>query len=100
MVNKIDRPAAGPDWVVDRTFDLFVELGATDEQADLPVLYTRALEGRAGRTPEALADDLTPLFETILAAIPPPELPRMVRRSSWSLRFSTATMSARLRWAA
>ena len=74
VVNKVDRPAARPHWVVDQAFDLFVELGATDEQADLPVLYTRALEARAGHDPDELADDLSPLFETIVAEIPPPDV--------------------------
>jgi len=72
VVNKVDRPAARPHWVVDRALDLFIELGASDEQADFPVLFTRALEGRAGLDPEALADDLGPLFETIVASVPPP----------------------------
>ena len=74
VVNKVDRPAARPHWVVDETFDLFVELGADDEQADLPVVFTRALEGRAGYNPGELADGLAPLFDTILAQIPPPDV--------------------------
>ena len=74
VVNKIDRPAARPDWVVDETFDLFVELGATDEQANFPVLFTQAIEGRASLEHETLADDLSPLFETILDHIPPPDV--------------------------
>ena len=48
VVNKIDRPAARPDWVTGETLDLFMELGASDEQADFPILYTQALVGRAG----------------------------------------------------
>ncbi len=72
VVNKIDRPYARPDWVVNETFDLFIELGATDEQADFPVLYTHAVEGRAGHEPGDLANDLGPLFETILRRIPSP----------------------------
>ena len=74
VVNKVDRPAARPAWVVDKTLDLFIELGATDEQVDFPVLYTRALEGRAGRDPDKLADDLAPLFETILSNVSPPSV--------------------------
>ena len=74
VVNKVDRPASRPDWVVDQTFDLFIELGASDEQADFPVLFTRALEGRAGTSPDDLADDLTPLFRSILDHIPPPDV--------------------------
>ncbi len=72
VVNKIDRPAARPDWVVNETFDLFVELRATDEQADFPVLYTQAIEGRAGQSPEGLSDDLAPLFDAIVETLPPP----------------------------
>lgn len=72
VVNKIDRPAARPDYAVNATFDLFVELGATDEQADFPVLFTRALEGKAGFEPDALEPNLFPLFDTVLKHIPPP----------------------------
>jgi GTP-binding protein len=74
VVNKIDRPAARPDFVVNATFDLFVDLGATDEQADFPVIYTKALEGRAGHQPDDLASDLRPLFDTILEHLPPPQV--------------------------
>ncbi|MCI0394809.1 MAG: translational GTPase TypA [Chloroflexi bacterium] len=74
VINKVDRPAARPDYAVNATFDLFIELGATDEQADFPVIYTRALEGRAGSSPEELHDDLRPLFDAILDHIPPPEV--------------------------
>lgn len=72
VVNKIDRPAARPEYVVNATFDLFIELGATDEQADFPILYTVALEGKAGREPHDLADNLESLFETVVDYIPPP----------------------------
>ena len=72
VVNKIDRPAARPDWVVDATFDLFIDLGASEEQAEFPVIYTRALDGHAGHSPDALDADLTPLFDTILEHLPAP----------------------------
>ena len=72
VVNKIDRPAARPNAVVDETFDLFIDLGASEEQADFPVIYTRALEGRAGLTPDGLADDLAPLFDAMLDHLPAP----------------------------
>ncbi len=72
VVNKIDRPAARPEHAVNATFDLFVDLGATDAQADFPVIYTRATEGRAGFSPATLGDDLRPLFDTILGHLPPP----------------------------
>ena len=71
VINKIDRPHARLDEALNETFDLFVELGASDEQADFPVVYAIGMEGRAGRTPE-LSPDLTPLFETILNEIPAP----------------------------
>ena len=74
VVNKIDRPAARPDFVVDATFDLFVDIGADDEQADFPVIYTQALAGRAGFAPDALAEDLRPLFDTIVEYLPPPQV--------------------------
>jgi len=72
VVNKIDRPAARPHWVVDQTLDLFIDLGASDEQADFPVLYTQALAGRAGTEPDELDDDLGPLFEAIVDHVPAP----------------------------
>jgi GTP-binding protein len=72
VVNKIDRPAARPDYVVNATFDLFIDLGASEEQADFPVIYTAALEGRAGYQPDAMEADLRPLFKTILDYLPPP----------------------------
>jgi GTP-binding protein len=72
VVNKIDRPASRPDEVVNATFDLFIDLGADERQADFPVIYARALEGRAGFAPDKLEADLRPLFDTILDYIPPP----------------------------
>lgn len=72
VVNKIDRPQARPNHVVNATFDLFVDLGATDEQAEFAVLYTDALKGVAGRSPLKLHDSLEPLFAAILDRIPPP----------------------------
>ncbi len=76
VVNKIDRPAARPEFVVNATFDLFVDLGATDEQADFPVVYTRALEARAGLDPNDLEDDLRALFGAILEHLPGPTVER------------------------
>jgi GTP-binding protein len=72
VVNKIDRPAARPEYAVNAAFDLFIDLEATEEQADFPVIYTKALEGVAGHEPDDLADDLTPLFETIIGYLPGP----------------------------
>ncbi len=76
VVNKIDRPAARPDYAVNATFDLFIDLGASDEQADFPVIFTKALDGRAGYTPDDLEGDLRPLFDTILNHLPPPNVDR------------------------
>ncbi len=74
VINKVDRPAARPEEAANRTFDLFVDLGATEEQAEFPLVYTDALTGRAGLSPGVLAPDLTPLFETILTALPAPRV--------------------------
>ncbi len=73
VVNKVDRKDAEPARVLNDTFDLFIELGASDEQADFPVVYAQATAGRAGLTPE-LSEDLQPLFQTILRHIPAPKV--------------------------
>ncbi len=73
VVNKVDRPNARPGWVVNATFDLFIELGATDEQADFPVIYAVATDGRAGLVPDPLENHLQPLFEAILNTLPGPQ---------------------------
>jgi GTP-binding protein len=72
VINKVDRAYARPLEVLNETFDLFVELGANDEQANFPVIYAIGLQGRAGYAPDALEPTLTPLFETILREIPAP----------------------------
>lgn len=72
VVNKVDRAAARPDYVVNGTFDLFIDLGATEEQAEFPVVYTVALEGASGLRVDALQPTLEPLFDTILDFLPPP----------------------------
>jgi GTP-binding protein len=72
VVNKIDRPMSRPDYAVNATFDLFIDLEASEEQADFPVIYTKALEGKAGLSPDNLADDLSPLFSAIINHLPPP----------------------------
>ncbi|MGY0217959.1 translational GTPase TypA [Endozoicomonadaceae bacterium StTr2] len=74
VVNKIDRPGARPDWVVDQVFDLFDRLGATDEQLDFPIMYASALEGVAGEDPGSMAQDMTPLFEMITEQVPAPQV--------------------------
>lgn len=73
VVNKIDRPDARIDEVVDETFDLLIDLGAGDDQIDLPVLYTNALAGTATLDPAEPGENLLPLFRTILDHIPAPE---------------------------
>jgi GTP-binding protein len=72
VVNKIDRPMSRPEYAVNATFDLFIDLEASEEQSDFPVIYTRALEGQAGYEPNDMADDLTPLFDTIIGYLPGP----------------------------
>jgi GTP-binding protein len=74
VINKIDRPGARPDWVVDQVFDLFVNLGASDEQLDFPIVYASALRGFAGLDPNEVAEDMTPLFETIVNSVAAPDV--------------------------
>ena len=72
VINKIDRPNARPAEVLNEIYDLFIELGANDEQIDFPVIYTSARSGLSGFSPDSLEDNLTPLFSTILKYIPAP----------------------------
>lgn len=72
VINKVDRPGARPDWVMDQVFDLFDRLGGTDEQLDFPVIYASALNGVAGLEADELAEDMTPLFEMIVDKVSPP----------------------------
>ncbi|WP_317932493.1 translational GTPase TypA [Halioxenophilus sp. WMMB6] len=74
VINKIDRPGARPDWVLDQVFDLFDNLGATDEQLDFPVIYASALNGIAGPDPSEMAEDMTPLYQMIVDRVPAPEV--------------------------
>jgi GTP-binding protein len=74
VINKVDRPFARPDEALNETFDLFIELGASDYQAEFPVVYAIGLVGKAGYAPAGLHSDLTPLFETILKEIPAPKV--------------------------
>ena len=73
VVNKVDRPDARPMEVVDEALELFIELGATAEQLDFPVVYASARDGQSGMTPDTLQNDMRPLFDTIISAIPAPE---------------------------
>ena len=74
VINKVDRPGARPDWVMDQVFDLFDNLGASDEQLDFPVIYTSAINGIAGEDHENMATDMTPLYEMIVSEVPAPEV--------------------------
>jgi len=74
VINKIDRPGARANWVLDQTFDLFDRLGATEEQLDFPVIYTSALMGYAGLDEDVRSGDMTPLFETIVKYVQSPQV--------------------------
>ena len=74
VINKIDRPGSRPDWVMDQVFDLFDSLGATDEQLDFPVMYTSAINGIAGTSADDMADDMTPLFESLVENVKAPDV--------------------------
>ncbi|OUS02261.1 GTP-binding protein TypA [Gammaproteobacteria bacterium 54_18_T64] len=76
VINKVDRPGARPDWVMDQVFELFDRLGATDEQLDFPVIYASALNGVAGLDHNDLAEDMQPLFEMIVDKVPVPDADR------------------------
>ncbi|GAA0521091.1 translational GTPase TypA [Pigmentiphaga sp. GD03639] len=70
VINKIDRPGARPDWVINQTFDLFDKLGASEEQLDFPVVYASGLNGYAGLTEDVRSGDMKPLFDVILDKVP------------------------------
>ncbi|WP_119393501.1 translational GTPase TypA [Salinibius halmophilus] len=74
VINKIDRPGARPDWVMDQIFDLFDNLGATDEQLDFPVVYASALNGFAGLDADNMGEDMTELFQAIVDLVPAPDV--------------------------
>ncbi len=74
VINKVDRNLARPTWAVNATFDLFVELGATEEQADFPIIYSVATAGQAGLDPDDLQGSLKPLFDAIVETLPPPTI--------------------------
>ncbi len=73
VINKIDKPGARPDWVIDQVFDLFDNLGATDEQLDFQVVYASALNGWASADADQPGEDMTPLFEAIVEQVSPPD---------------------------
>jgi GTP-binding protein len=72
VVNKVDRPGARPDWVVDQVFDLFDRLGATEEQLDFPIIFASAIQGISGLDHEDMGTDMQPLFETVIEHVPAP----------------------------
>jgi GTP-binding protein len=74
VINKVDRPGARPDWVIDQVFDLFDKLGATEEQLDFPIVYASALNGIAGLSLDTMAEDMTPLFQAVIDRVRPPEV--------------------------
>ena len=74
VVNKIDKPGARPDWVIDQVFELFDRLGASDDQLDFPIVYTSAVGGYAGLESGITEGDMTPLFETIVDHCPTPDV--------------------------
>jgi len=74
VINKVDRPGARPDWVLNQTFDLFDRLGATNDQLDFPVVYASALHGYAGLDAETRSGDMTPLYEAIMRHVPTPKV--------------------------
>ena len=74
VINKVDRPEARPHWVLDQVFELFDNLGATDEQLDFTVIYASAINGLAGHEPDELADDMTPLLDMITEKVDAPDV--------------------------
>jgi GTP-binding protein len=74
VVNKIDKPGARPDWVIDQVFELFDRLGASDEQLDFPIIYASAINGFAGDDDTVQDGDMNPLFEAIVEHCPQPEV--------------------------
>jgi GTP-binding protein len=91
VINKVDRPGARIDWVINQTFDLFDKLGATEEQLDFPIVYASGLNGYAGLSPDVREGDLRPLFDAVLEHVPvrpaDPEAPLQLQITS--LDFST-----------
>ncbi|MDB5968303.1 MAG: typA [Hydrocarboniphaga sp.] len=74
VINKVDRPGARPDWVVDQVFDLFDKLGANDTQLDFPIVYASALHGYAGLSSDVREGDMDPLYQTIVDKVVPPKV--------------------------
>lgn len=97
VINKIDKPDARPQFALDKTFDLFLELGASDEIANFPVIYASAKAGKAGLEP--ILEDMTgitPLFETILSYIPAPQADRTAPLQMLTVSISPDNFKGRL----
>jgi len=86
VINKVDRPGARIDWVINQTFDLFDKLGATEEQLDFPIVYASGLNGYAGLTQDVREGDMRPLFDAVLEHVPvrpaDPEAPLQLQITS------------------
>ena len=74
VVNKIDKPGARPDWVIDQVFELFDNLGASDDQLDFPIIYASSLNGYASEDDSVREGDMTPIFEAIVEHCPVPDV--------------------------
>lgn len=74
VINKVDRPGARPDWVVDQVFDLFDNLGATEEQLDFPIVYASALNGTSGLDPAEMTENMDVLFQAVVDNVSPPDV--------------------------
>ena len=74
VINKVDRPGARPDWVVDQVFDLFDNLGATEEQLDFPIVYASALNGTSGLDPAEMTENMDVLFQAVVDNVAPPDV--------------------------
>ena len=74
VINKVDRPGARPDWVVDQVFDLFDNLGATEDQLDFPIVYASALNGTSGLDPAEMTENMDVLFQSVIDFVKPPKV--------------------------
>ncbi len=95
VINKVDRPGARPDWVLNQTFDLFDRLGATNEQLDFPVVYASALHGYAGLNQDIRSGDMTPLYEAIMQHVHAP--PKVDPDGPFQMQASASSITTLLR---
>lgn len=94
VINKVDRPGARPYEVVDETLDLFIELGASEEQLDFPIVYASARNGVSGFEPDEMTENMQPVFDTIINHVPAPGERKTHLFSCLFQRLITMTMSA------